>query len=255
MRVRSAADGASGPSSGPAPGGSARPALRMQSRLRSSDTRLGRLFFPGMVFLAATYVTFIVCDTLAAQSSWLASSLRTRSGGAGSTLAFSRTDVGSQVGGGAGGVLTTPVREEKEKEVVAGVAKSSSTPILVVFTSNGSPYLNWQTRIMYATFVQVQAQPEGKHMKYFTRYVREATQGCEEGPDGPAQRGLLVVPLFAHERSHAKRFLLECRLLHRRTDDELMGEVPTVRVDSLHAACDKCACNLWPPGAPSTSNA
>jgi len=29
------------------------------------------------------------------------------------------------------------------------------------------------------------------------------------------------------------------RLLHRRTDDELMGEVPTVRVDSLHAACDK----------------
>lgn len=30
------------------------------------------------------------------------------------------------------------------------------------------------------------------------------------------------------------------RLLHRRTDDELMGEVPTLRVDSLHAACDKC---------------
>ena len=29
------------------------------------------------------------------------------------------------------------------------------------------------------------------------------------------------------------------RLLHRRTDDELMGEVPTVRVDSLHAACDR----------------
>jgi len=179
MRVRSAADGAPGPSSGPAPGGSARPALRMQSRLRSSDTRLGRWLFPGLVFLAATYVTFIVCDTLAAHSSWLASSLRTRSDGAGSTLAFSRTDVGSQVGGGAGGVLTTRVGEEKEAVVVAGVAKSSSPTIHVVFTSNGSPYLNWQTRIMYATFVQVQAQAEGKHMKYFTRYVREATRGCE----------------------------------------------------------------------------
>ena len=29
------------------------------------------------------------------------------------------------------------------------------------------------------------------------------------------------------------------RLLHRRTDDELMKEIPTVRVDSLHASCDK----------------
>ena len=66
--------------------------------------------------------------------------------------------------------------------------------IHVMCTSNGSPYLNWQTRIMYRTFQKVQP---GSDMLHFTR------------------------------------------LLHRRTDDELMAEVPTTRVDSLHAACDK----------------
>merc|ERR1711903_21910 len=80
--------------------------------------------------------------------------------------------------------------------------------IHVLATSNGSPYLNWQTRIMYRTFLDILQhqqqqleQPNAeKHMKYFTR------------------------------------------LLHRRTDDELMKEVPTVRVDSLHPSCDKwCA--------------
>ena len=58
--------------------------------------------------------------------------------------------------------------------------------IHVMATSNGSPYQNWQTRIMYRTFLDAQ---KGSDMKHFTR------------------------------------------LLHRRTDDELMGEVPTVRVD------------------------
>eukprot|EP00854_Cymbomonas_tetramitiformis_P018693 gene18693-22321_t len=62
-------------------------------------------------------------------------------------------------------------------------------------TSNGSPYLNWQTRIMYSTYKKVAAMA-GSDLKHFTR------------------------------------------LLHRREDDDLMYEVPTVRVDSLHAACD-----------------
>ena len=66
--------------------------------------------------------------------------------------------------------------------------------IHVMATSNGSPYQNWQTRMMYRTFLDAQ---KGSDMKHFTR------------------------------------------LLHRRTDDELMGEVPTVRVDSLHAECDR----------------
>ena len=66
--------------------------------------------------------------------------------------------------------------------------------IHVMATSNGSPYQNWQTRIMYRTFLDA---AKNSDMKHFTR------------------------------------------LLHRRTDDELMAEVPTVRVDSLHAECDR----------------
>ena len=70
---------------------------------------------------------------------------------------------------------------------------NAGTGIHVLATSNGSPYLNWQTRVMYQTFKTVAV---GSDMKHFTR------------------------------------------LLHRHTDDELVGEVPTVRVDSKHAACD-----------------
>ena len=76
----------------------------------------------------------------------------------------------------------------------SGTTLPKPSGIHVLCTSNGSPYLNWQTRIMYRTFQKVQP---GSDMLHFTR------------------------------------------LLHRRTDDELMAEVPTVRVDSLHAACDK----------------
>lgn len=76
----------------------------------------------------------------------------------------------------------------------SGTTLPKPSGIHVLCTSNGSPYLNWQTRIMYRTFQKVQP---GSDMLHFTR------------------------------------------LLHRRSDDELMAEVPTVRVDSLHAACDK----------------
>ena len=76
---------------------------------------------------------------------------------------------------------------------IGSESENFGTGIHVLATSNGSPYLNWQTRVMYKTFQNVQ---RGSDMKHFTR------------------------------------------LLHRRTDDELMGEVPTVRVDSLHAECD-----------------
>lgn len=72
-------------------------------------------------------------------------------------------------------------------------ASEKGSGIHVLATSNGSPYLNWQTRVMYKTFKDV---AKGSDMRHFTR------------------------------------------LLHRRSDDELMGEVPTVRVDSLHAECD-----------------
>ena len=103
-------------------------------------------------------------------------------------------------------------REKEDAKMVFTEKEEEEEPrphIHVLATSNGSPYLNWQTRIMYRTFLDILQQQQQqqleqpnaeKHMKYFTR------------------------------------------LLHRRTDDELMKEVPTVRVDSLHPSCDKwCA--------------
>ena len=69
--------------------------------------------------------------------------------------------------------------------------------IHVMATSNGSPYQNWQTRIMYRTFLDA---AKNSDMKHFTR------------------------------------------LLHRRTDDELMAEVPTVRRVGFTACVE---CDTW----------
>ena len=92
-------------------------------------------------------------------------------------------------------------REEGEEQEEEKEQEEERPHIHVLATSNGSPYLNWQTRIMYRTFLDVVVTENknggGGDLKYFTR------------------------------------------LLHRRTDDELMKEVPTVRVDSLHPSCDK----------------
>mmetsp|Transcript_5534 Transcript_5534/g.20170 ORF Transcript_5534/g.20170 Transcript_5534/m.20170 type:complete len:517 (-) Transcript_5534:1235-2785(-) len=71
-----------------------------------------------------------------------------------------------------------------------------SRGIHTVCTSNGSPYLNFQARIMYGTYQIASQEPGGEMMLYFTR------------------------------------------VLHRRTDDELMDEIPTVRVDSQTPKCD-----------------
>ena len=68
----------------------------------------------------------------------------------------------------------------------------------VVLTSNGNPYMNWQTRVMYATYRALVARD----------------------PDGPLARGAFT------------------RVLHRSTDDELMVEVPTMRFTPVHVNCD-----------------
>ena len=77
----------------------------------------------------------------------------------------------------------------------------AETCVHVVVTSNGgaaTAYSNWQTKIMYASFLQARgdAGERGKLMKYFTR------------------------------------------LLHRTTDDELSTSIPTFRVDPRRSACD-----------------
>ena len=151
-------------------------------RFKTTDTRLGRLLFPGLVFLAAAYLTFTAGGLLADRAAWVT---RAAGGGAGdsgfsrkgvvegvvslsSSPPFTRRDVGTQVTAGAD----------------AGAAASKTPTIHVVFTSNGSPYLNWQTRLMYATFKEVQATHEGRHMKYFTRCV--ATPEARRAPSTAA---------------------------------------------------------------------
>ena len=64
-----------------------------------------------------------------------------------------------------------------------------------IMTSNGNVYMNWQSRIMYSSYLKHAAAP-GSIMKAFTR------------------------------------------ILHRGRDDELMHEIPTMRVNPVQTKCD-----------------
>jgi hypothetical protein len=68
--------------------------------------------------------------------------------------------------------------------------------IHVIFTSNGAPSLNWQTRVLAATLGEVREMAFGDRLAGFTR------------------------------------------ILHRSSDDALVGEVPTFRASPLTPACD-----------------
>ena len=81
---------------------------------------------------------------------------------------------------------------------VPGSPPSVPTCVHTVLTSNGNSYMNWQTRVMYATWQAAAAAEPGS-----TRVMTAFT-----------------------------------RVLHRTTDDELMTEVPTVRIDPARPACD-----------------
>jgi len=80
----------------------------------------------------------------------------------------------------------------------AAEPKPPKTCIHTVLTSNGNSYMNWQTRVMYATW-----QAAG-----------------------------------AAEPADAKLMTVFTRVLHRSTEDELMMEVPTKRIDPLRPSCD-----------------
>ena len=64
-----------------------------------------------------------------------------------------------------------------------------------MITSNGQPYMNWQTRVFYQTWLEAAKEP-GSPLAHFTR------------------------------------------ILHRTRDDELMREIPTVRIDPTHPERD-----------------
>jgi len=65
-----------------------------------------------------------------------------------------------------------------------------------MITSNGQPYMNWQTRVFFQTWLRASGEP-GSPLKHFTR------------------------------------------VLHRTKNDELMNEVPTIRITPTHKECDE----------------
>lgn len=67
-------------------------------------------------------------------------------------------------------------RELRPTRVEPVVVKPDKSMLIhVVSTSNGSPYLNFQTRIMYGTFKMVQQMPGGDKMAGFTRILHRMT--------------------------------------------------------------------------------
>ncbi|CAI5510231.1 unnamed protein product, partial [Closterium sp. Naga37s-1] len=74
----------------------------------------------------------------------------------------------------AGGEGARETRGGGEGGSGGGTKGGRENVIHVMLTSNGSPYMNWQSRIMYYTYLQVAGQP-GSEMKHFTRVLHRST--------------------------------------------------------------------------------
>ena len=64
-------------------------------------------------------------------------------------------------------------REGAQRGANTGGISSAHNEIHVLVTSNGSPYLNFQTRIMYGTYKKVRDLP-GSELRYFTRLLHRS---------------------------------------------------------------------------------
>lgn len=95
---------------------------RKPLKLRTQDTAIGRILLPLAALALSAVFTFYACETLAA-----------------SAVQARRDAVALGAAGGVAGGARM------------GGASAAGT-IHVMATSNGSPYLNYQTRIMYKTF-------------------------------------------------------------------------------------------------------
>ena len=80
--------------------------------------------------------------------------------------------------------------KDSEKGNQEQAASGSSRGIHVMLTSNGSPYMNWQTRVMYHSYLKVASAP-GSDMKYFTRVLHRSKEDALMD-DLPTVRDALV---------------------------------------------------------------
>jgi len=97
--------------------------------------------------------------------------------------------------------------------------RSSPPPrVHVIVTSNGSPYLNYQTRLLFASWQRVMAAEQSVD-----------ASSSSPAPSSPPAAITAAVAGFT-------------RILHRTRDDALCREVPTLRVAPRTPACDEwCA--------------
>ena len=135
-------------------------------RLKSADTRLGAVLYPFALFLVSSYIAYELVLVIGGQFSALASSpgfaaalaaaaAHGEAGAGGAGSAVKATATGSMLAG-AGTALAAAGAGP-----AAGGGSGEPKPygIHTMCTSNGSPYLNWQTRIMYKTYQKARRHP------------------------------------------------------------------------------------------------
>lgn len=98
---------------------------------------------------------------------------RKSAGGGGGEVASSASDDDSTRSGSAPhSTSTASLTPELAAAVPAGLlAALPASGIHTLVTSNGSPYLNWQTRLMYQTYLMVKEGAGGAHLLGFTRIL------------------------------------------------------------------------------------
>ena len=98
-------------------------------------------------------------------------------------------------------------------------SSSSRSPprVHVIVTSNGSPYLNYQTRLLFASWQRVKE--------------REARGEFSSSSSSSASTSSPTTPTTATMAGFT-------RILHRTRDDALVREVPTLRVAPRTPSCD-----------------
>ena len=142
--------------------------------LRTGQTRLGRLLFPLLVLAVTAYITYQVCGVVA---SHMASTIASTAPGAGGALPALQTTT-------TVAATTTAVATTAAAVAAGAVVLPKPEGIHTVCTSNGSPYLNWQTRIMYKTYQKARFQPAPRQPAGRSFFPPERKQTL-----GPAGRG------------------------------------------------------------------
>ncbi|KDD75998.1 hypothetical protein H632_c402p1 [Helicosporidium sp. ATCC 50920] len=84
---------------------------------------------------------------------------------------------GPQGAPGTQGSQPAPAQKATLHQVEAPAAVATpdtSRNVHILMTSNGSPYINWQSRMMYGSFLRVQKMPGGERMTGFTRILHRS---------------------------------------------------------------------------------